>query len=149
VASGLTAGAAGVTALNFVSYVDMLSRGRPSSDMPAQVVDKVAGEAGVTIPGNHEGRTARRTALGALSGMATGTAVAVAASLVRRYALRLPQPIEALADGALAMALTDGPAARLGVTDPAQWAPQAWISDIAPHLAFGMATSAVLRRLDR
>ena len=49
--AGMAGGAAGTTALNAVTYLDMLTRGRPSSDVPEQVVEKIADRAGVDIPG--------------------------------------------------------------------------------------------------
>ncbi|HEY0935674.1 MAG TPA: hypothetical protein VGD91_18240, partial [Trebonia sp.] len=43
--------AAGVTALNPVTYRDMAVRARSSSDSPAQAVEQLAGKAGAEIPG--------------------------------------------------------------------------------------------------
>lgn len=146
---GVAAGAAGVTALNLVTYLDMATRGRPSSSVPEQVVDKLAAAAGTSIPGDQDTRDARRTALGALSGIVTGTAVAVAASVAREAGLRVPFPVGAALTGVLAMAASDGPASTLGVTRPSRWAAADWISDIVPHLGYGVAVSATLRALER
>jgi hypothetical protein len=148
VARGLAAGAAGVTTLNLITYLDMAARGRPSSGVPAKLVDEIADETNLTIPGDDDARSARRTALGALSGMATGTSVAVLASLARRYGPRLPRPVEAVVGGALAMALSDGPAAGMGITDPRSWTGPDWLSDIVPHLGFGVVSTAVLSGFD-
>ncbi len=41
-----------------------------------------------------------------------------------------------------AMAGSDGPATALGVTDPRQWGLNSWLSDIVPHLAYGLVTAA-------
>jgi hypothetical protein len=37
---GLTGGAAGVTVLNTITYLDMAVRARPSSDSPAQALER-------------------------------------------------------------------------------------------------------------
>ncbi|MCP9968874.1 hypothetical protein LUX57_29935 [Actinomadura madurae] len=39
---GLAAGAAGTTALNLVTYLDMAVRGRPASSTPEQSVERLA-----------------------------------------------------------------------------------------------------------
>jgi hypothetical protein len=57
---GVLAGAAGTTALNAVTYLDMAVRGRPSSDMPEQAVERTASKLGARIPGNEETRGHRR-----------------------------------------------------------------------------------------
>src|SRR5258708_2671197 len=76
---GAMAGAAGTTALNAVGYGDMALRGRPASSTPEQVVEQLARRGGLTIPGTGEARQSRLEGLGALSGMATGVTVGVAA----------------------------------------------------------------------
>lgn len=148
VARGLAAGAAGVTTLNLITYLDMVIRGRPSSSVPEKLVDELAAESGVTIPGDDDSRSARRTALGALSGMASGASIGVLVSVARRYGTQLPMPLEAVAGGALAMTFSDGPAARLDITDPWSWTPAQWMSDIVPHLGFGITVSTLLTGLD-
>lgn len=40
---GLAAGAAGVTALNAITYLDMAFRAQPSSDSSSQAVEQLAG----------------------------------------------------------------------------------------------------------
>jgi hypothetical protein len=47
---GAAAGAAGATALNAATYVDMVLRARPSSSTPEQVAEKLSQRAGVEIP---------------------------------------------------------------------------------------------------
>ncbi|WP_316248185.1 hypothetical protein [Streptomyces sp. TRM49041] len=49
--------------------------------------------------------------------------------------------------GAAAMAAGDLPATALGVTDPAEWSGAGRLSDIVPHLVYGMTTAAVFERL--
>jgi hypothetical protein len=47
---GVAAGAAGVTALNAITYLDMAVRARPPSGTPAQAVEQLAQKAGAPIP---------------------------------------------------------------------------------------------------
>lgn len=47
---GLAAGAAGVTVLNAITYLDMAVRARPASDTPSQAVEQLAGKAGAEFP---------------------------------------------------------------------------------------------------
>lgn len=141
---GVAAGAAGVTALNAVTYLDMALRGRPTSESPERTVDAITGMLGANIPGRGDTRRNRRTALGALSGIGTGLAVGVATSAARAAGFRLPAPVGVLATGAAAMAASDVPMAALGVSDPRTWAASSWLSDVVPHLAFGLATRAVV-----
>ena len=145
---GLLAGAVGVTALNLVSYLDMAVRGRPASTVPENLVDTLASRAGHPIPGDGQSRGARRTALGALSGIGTGAAVGVVMSAAKSAGWRASPAAEALAGGALAMATSDVPAALLGVTQPARWAGKDWLSDAIPHLAYGLAAQRTLSALD-
>ncbi|SFF41662.1 hypothetical protein [Blastococcus tunisiensis] len=141
---GLLAGAAGTTALNLVGYVDMALRGRPASDVPERVVDAFAAETGRRVPGSGAVRESRRTALGALAGIANGLGVGVLASAVRSYGVRFPAPVGAVVTGAAAMAATDVPGALLGVSDPRTWTAGDWLADAAPHLAYGAAVQSVL-----
>lgn len=144
---GAAAGAAGTTALNAVTYLDMAVRGRSASDTPEQTVQAIADRAHITVPGEGETRDNRLTGLGALSGIATG--VAVGAAVGAGYALGLrPRPvIGAAAVGLLAMAATDGSMTALKVTDPRRWSPASWLSDLVPHLAYGAVTAATLAAL--
>ncbi len=40
------------------------------------------------------------------------------------------------------------PMTGVGVTDPRQWKPADWASDIIAHAAYAAVTATVLRRLD-
>jgi uncharacterized membrane protein len=142
---GLAAGAAGTTALNVVGYLDMGLRGRPASDVPERVVDALAAQIGHEVPGSRAVRDSRRTALGALAGIANGLGVGVLASAVRSYGVRFPAPVGAAVTGAAAMAATDVPVALLGISDPRSWSATDWASDAVPHLAYGAAVQAVLQ----
>jgi hypothetical protein len=60
---GAVAGAAGVTALNAATYLDMAVRGRASGSAPQDLVEAVAGRAGVEIPGERDERGNRLAGL--------------------------------------------------------------------------------------
>jgi uncharacterized membrane protein len=143
---GLLAGAAGTTVLNAVGYLDMAVRGRAASGLPSQTVEALANALGVGVPGPGDVRESRRTAFGALGGICAGLAVGVAASAARRWGFRPGRGLGALATGAAAMAAADVPAAALGVTDPRTWTAVDWLSDALPHLGYGLAVDAALRR---
>lgn len=142
---GLVAGAAGTTALTVVRSIDMAWQARAASDAPARTVDSLASTLGHGVPGVGDAREHRLDALGALGGTTVGLVVAVAASAARAGGLRLPAPLGALATGAAAMAASDVSRVALDISDPQTWTTQAWVSDIAPRLAYGVVTSAVLR----
>src|SRR3954454_13951858 len=73
--AGAAAGAAGTTALNIVTYLDMAVRGRAASDTPERIIERVAGVLGVEVPGDAATRGNRVSGLGALGGLVTGVAV--------------------------------------------------------------------------
>src|SRR3954469_6987911 len=100
---GMAAGAAGTTALNAVTYLDMTYHGRSASQTPEKSVDVMAERFGLTVPGEGEERDNRRSALGALSGIATGVGVGAMVGVLRALGVRVP----ALLVGAAAMAATD------------------------------------------
>jgi hypothetical protein len=148
-ARGALAGAAGTTALNAVTYLDMAVRGRPASDSTEQLVQEAADRASLPIPGDKDQRGNRVQGLGPLSGIAVGVTVGAAAGLVHRGLARrghsLPSAVEVTLIGAAAMALSDVPLKLLGISDPASWAAADWASDAIPHLLYGAVTYAVLR----
>lgn len=145
---GGAAGAAGTTVLNAVTYADMALRGRPSSQAPAQTVDKLSQDLGHPVPGSGDVRAHRLSGLGALSGIAVGCTMGAAVSLLHRAGIRMPWWLGGAATGALAMAATDLPMARLGVSDPARWSPQDRASDAVPHLMYGLATYGTMTALE-
>lgn len=151
--AGAVAGAAGTLALDVVSYGDMALRGRKSSDMPAEVVRRLAERAGnvpLGMPNDEapESTKNRRSALGALSGYGIGITIGVlygGLSLVTGTKRGLL--LRTLALGALAMAASDVPATLLGAANPKEWSATSWTSDIMPHVAYGLATAAVVAAL--
>ncbi|MBA3278811.1 MAG: hypothetical protein H0U22_08840 [Geodermatophilaceae bacterium] len=144
---GLVAGAAGTTALNVVTYLDMAVRGRPSSSVPAEAAGTLAAGAGVAL-GAGDTRDSRKEGIGALLGYATGLGVGVAYGLLRSKA-RVPVPLAAILLSAAAMAASDAPMTALGLTDPREWPASSWIADLVPHLAYGLASAAAYESLSR
>jgi len=142
---GAAAGAAGTTALNAVTYLDMALRARPASETPQHAVDKIADRSGHPVPGSGEEKENRLGGLGPLAGIATGVGVGAAAGLLRPILGRLPTLVGATLLGAAAMAGSDVPLAKLGLTDPATWSSVDWLSDVVPHFAYGLVTCTTLK----
>jgi len=141
---GLAAGAAGTTALNAATQADMAWRARPASGAPAELVSAAADRFGVDVPGGRGERPQRLEGLGALAGTGTGLAVGGVAGVLRAAGVRLPAAIGGPLLGAAAMAATDLPLARFGVSDPRTWGAADWAADALPHLVYGVTTHAVL-----
>jgi hypothetical protein len=146
---GALAGAAGTSALNAVTYLDMAVRARPASSTPEQVIDVLANRSGHPIPGSGATKANRLEGLAALSGIATGVAVGAVFGVMRRRGLRFGRVVGPVVIGAAAMVATDAAMARLGISDPREWDATSWLSDAVPHLAFGITTFAALAALDR
>ena len=138
---GAAAGAAGTTALNAVTYLDMALRGRPASDTPEQTVAKIAETIHVRIPGEGATRNNRLSGWGAVSGLAAGVAVGMAYGAWHSVVGR-PGPLAGplLATGG-ALVVGNGPMTALGLTDPRSWSVPDWLSDVVPHLAYGWVTA--------
>jgi hypothetical protein len=151
---GATAGAAGTTALNIATYADMTLRGRPSSEVPAEVAGELAQRVGLDLAaGGGDGDGAkqkaqhRRSGLGALMGYGVGLGLGLAYGALRP---RLTLPGRLVAGGALglaAMAASDAPATALKKTNPATWGAAGWLADVVPHLAYGLVTAATYEAL--
>lgn len=150
--AGAAAGAAGTVALNAATYADMVIRARPASSVPATVAARLADRAGIDLSGEGEdGETAqnRQNGLGALFGIATGVGVGTAYGLVRPALGRDVSKARAgVVLGLAAVAGSDVPSAALGVTDPARWGVNSWVSDLVPHLAYGFVTAAAYELFD-
>lgn len=144
---GIAAGAVGTTALDAVTYADIAVRGRPSSSIPAQSVEKLAGQTGVEIPGEGETRENRVGGIGALLGIGTGLSAGVVASFFGPVVRRLPLPVAGVLIGGMAMAGSDVPLVQMGLTDPSSWSTSDWLADALPHLAYGVAAAWTLRAL--
>lgn len=145
---GAAAGAAGTTALNTVTYLDMLYRARPASSTPEATVERLADKAHLQVPGEGEDRDNRLSALGALTGLATGVGVGLAYGAVRSLGLRPPVWAGALLTSVAALAGSNGPMTALGVTDPRTWSTTDWVSDLVPHVAYGVVTALAYDDID-
>jgi hypothetical protein len=144
--NGVMAGAAGTTALNAATYLDMAARGRSSSSGPEDTVEKLAEKSSVQIPGDQESRGNRVSGLGALNGILSGVVVGSALGALRSAGWRPGVLGTGLIATLGAMALTDGVMSGLGVTDPRSWSTTDWASDVVPHLAYGFVTAVGLER---
>ena len=168
IVAGLVAGAAGTLALNVAGYLDMLVRGRPASRLPADVAGRLADEIGLPLDFDldadaendvdadddeeleERGRVAnRQEALGALLGYSNGLGIGVGYALLRLILPRPPTWLAGAALGGLAMAGSDYPATRLGLTDPQTWSGADWIADVVPHMAFGVVTAAAFEAIKK
>lgn len=148
--SGMLAGAAGTTALNAVTYLDMAVRGRPPSSTPEQTVRKAELLTGVPLSsGSPDSPPAesRRSGIGALLGIAAGVGTGAVYSLVRPRLHGVPLPVLCLGTAACANVGPMLPMVALGVTDPREWTPASWLSDLVPHLAYGAVTAAAFERM--
>jgi hypothetical protein len=146
---GLLAGAAGTALLNAVTYLDIAARARPPSSVPDADVEALADLAGVSLGGDEETVSARRSGIGALLGYVTGFGIGALYGLCSPAFTRLPRPLSAALVGAGAMAATDASSAALGTTDPRTWGATDWVADLVPHLAYGagvVATYDAIRR---
>src|SRR3712207_3565487 len=80
---GAAAGAAGTSALNAVTYLDMAVRGRAPSSTPEESVETLAAHVHVPIPGSGTARANRVQGLGPLLGLAVGVGFGVLTGLTR------------------------------------------------------------------
>ncbi|WP_309112202.1 hypothetical protein [Saccharothrix sp.] len=145
---GAAAGAAGTTALNAVTFLDMLVRGRPASRTPEDSVRRMSRKAGVDIPGTPRQRKARVSGLGSLLGAVTGVSVGAAYGALRGLGWRPGALTATLATTVGAMAAAGVPMSALGVSDPRSWSVGDWLSDVLPHLAYGVVTVATYAATD-
>ena len=146
---GAAAGAAGTTALNAVTYLDMAVRGRPGSPVPEQAVERLAAKAHVPIPGDEGTRRNRVQGLGPLAGLAVGTGVGVVVGLVRAAGLRSRPLVGAVLTTGGALVAANGPMTAFGITDPRTWSRTDWISDLVPHVVYGAVVEATMDAFDR
>ena len=146
---GAAAGAAGTTALNAVTYLDMAVRGRDASSTPGDTVEKLAEKAHVSIPGERERRENRLQGLGTLTGLAAGVGVGALGGLVRASGYRFPTPIGIALTTLGVLVAANGPMTALGITDPRTWTATDWMSDVVPHLAYGVVVKTTMDAFDR
>ena len=146
---GAAAGAAGTTALNAVTYLDMTVRGRPTSSTPEQTVEKLAEKAHVPIPGEGDTRQNRIQGLGPITGLAAGVGVGAVVGLVRAAGYRSQPLVGTLLTTLGVLVAANGPMTVLGITDPRTWSATDWASDIVPHLAYGAVVKTTMDAFDR
>jgi hypothetical protein len=151
---GAVAGAAGTAALNMATYLDITTRGREPSGVPAKVAGELAEKAGLSLNGdaNAEAKKAesnRLTGAGALMGYAVGLGLGALYGALRSEVEHLPTPVAAAGLSLAAMAGGDGPAIALGATKPGEWSLASWLSDIVPHAIYGIVTAAAFEAFGR
>jgi hypothetical protein len=146
---GAAAGAAGSTALNAVTYLDMAGRGRGTSSTPEQTVEALAEKAHLAIPGEGETRENRLQGLGPLTGLVAGVGVGVLVGLARAAGFRSQPLVGTLLTTAGVLVAANGPMTVLGITDPRTWSATDWVSDLVPHLAYGAVVKTTMDAFDR
>ncbi|WP_346620474.1 hypothetical protein [Blastococcus montanus] len=146
---GAAAGAAGTTALNAVTYLDMVVRGRGSSSTPEKTVEKLADKAHVQIPGDDETRQNRLQGLGPMTGLLAGVGVGVTVGLVRASGFRAQPLVGTLLTTLGVLVAANGPMTALGVTDPRTWSATDWLSDLVPHVVYGAVVKTTMDAFDR
>jgi hypothetical protein len=146
---GAAAGAAGTTALNAVTYLDMAVRGRGTSSTPEQTVEKLAAAAHVPIPGDGDTRQNRVQGLGPLMGLVAGIGVGVGGGLARASGYRSAKPVGITLTTLGVLLVANGPMTALGITDPRTWSRTDWLSDLVPHLAYGAVVKTTMDAFDR
>lgn len=160
---GMASGAAGTTALNLVTYVDMALRGRPASEVPEKVAGKLAEtlglealmESGAAASSSdpqerkqaQEKAGNRRSSVGALLGYGAGLGIGLGYGLLRPRLRGFAVPVAGVAIGLAAMAASDTPSIVTGATDPRSWGVSGWLSDLIPHLVYGLVTASVYELL--
>jgi hypothetical protein len=90
----------------------------------------------------------RRSGLGALIGIAAGLGTGAAYGLASGRLDGVPLALRGVGVGLAANVGTTGPMAALGVSDPRSWPISSWVSDLVPHLAYGLVTAAVFDMID-
>lgn len=146
VLAGIAAGAAGTTALNLATYLDMIVNARPASTTPEKTVRRAEDATGLTLSADgadSETAANRRSGVGALLGIAAGLGTGALYGLVRPRLGDVPLAVLGVGAGLAANVGTTGPMAVGGITDPREWPASSWVSDLVPHLTYGLVTAAV------
>jgi drug/metabolite transporter (DMT)-like permease len=145
---GVLAGAAGTTALNAVTYLDMAVRGRPASSTPQQTIERAATLVGAPLPHDEQKKETLESGLGALLGLLAGISAGAALGAARGLTGQPRSTVATIgAAWVLAMVAGNGPMTLLGVTDPRRWTPTDWAADVVPHLAYAIAAGVTLDTL--
>jgi hypothetical protein len=147
--NGALAGAAGTTALNAATFLDMAVRKRPASSTPEQTIERGADLVGLRLPEDEQERQARESGIGSLLGALAGVGAGVTLGALRGTTGR-PSGTAGTVGAAwvLAMLAGNGPMTLLGVTDPRTWRPVDWVADMVPHLAYAVVAAAALEAFE-
>ena len=133
---GALAGAAGTCALDIVTYLDMLARNRPPSELPQRMARVFASKLGFEqIEKN------RLTALGALLGYADGIGTGVLFGIMRPAAPGISETICGVGLCVMTGLVSEGTATLLKQTDPREWSVADWAGDIVPRMVYGLVTT--------
>ena len=105
-----------------------------------------SGLVGLGVPVDYQAIRANRVSglgafLGIVTGVAVGASCGLADGLTDGALQRLPVPAGGLLVGTAALLGANGPMVVLGVTDPRDWTVADWVSDLVPHLAFGLVVA--------
>jgi hypothetical protein len=82
-----------------------------------------------------------------LLGTAAGVGTGVVLGAARGAGWRPGVSRTVAAATALALVAGNGPMTGLGVTDPRRWSTADWLSDVIPHVAYGVVAGWVLAAL--
>src|SRR6201999_2942891 len=86
----------------------------------------------------------RLSGLGALTGYAAGLGMGLVLGLAYALGWRPKLWLGIVVASLLALVGTNAPMTVLGVTNPLTWSVGGWISDLIPHLGYGVVAAAVL-----
>lgn len=131
------------TALNVTTYAGAAIRGRATGSVPAEVAGKLAGKAGSDISGEGSDEQTvqnRKNGFGAPSGYVVGLVVGIAYGLIAPHLGGVPKPVAGAWLGLGAIGGSGVPAAASGVADPTKWGLSSCVSNLGPHVAYGLAT---------
>jgi hypothetical protein len=138
----LAAGAGGIVAMEIASYLDMLVRGRAASNQPQELGDALADRLEFA-PGQTKAAKAKRSALGSLVGYVDGLALPAAATVLGLRRGSGARHAAMLTGGA--MVGSSALPTYLGVTDPRTWTADDWVTDLVPHIAYGVTATLISR----
>lgn len=138
--------------LDLATYADMAIRGRSSSNGPSRMVATVARK--LHLPLSTQGTGVedqaaqnRESGLGALLGYVNGLGTGLAYGLLRSQLDDVSLPVAGAVVGLAAMAASDVPLVALKVSNPKTWGFSGWLSDLVPHLIYGLVTVATFEAL--
>jgi hypothetical protein len=149
---GAVAGAAGNLTLEIVTYGDMLLRGRAASGVPAKMAGILADDFDIealSSAATGERADNRRSAAGALLGYALGVGLGGAYGFAHPGLGRVSSPLAGVAVGLAAMTAADASYALTGASDPKTWTIADWISDLVPHIIYGLVTITTYESIAR